>query len=94
MPSKSAKAAAILVFTSGVVGYDTAAALYDEIAESVEPLDALIDKYPNVCRWSQVDHMAEDDWWEEVEMLAHTIDTTRLHFKDEPGEADDKTNHT
>ena len=82
MPSNSAKAAAVLVFTSGVQDYDQAVALYDAMATSDEPLDAIIDQYPGVCRWSQVDHMSEQDWWEEIEMLAINIDKCRAHFKE------------
>jgi hypothetical protein len=79
-PSKSAKAAAILVFTNGVVGYETAVKLFDEMSDSAEPLDAIIDKYPEVRRWSEVEHLGEMEWWNEVECLASTIDATRKHF--------------
>jgi hypothetical protein len=80
--SKTARAAAVLVFTSGVDGFDQAVELYDEMANSDEPLDALIDKYPGVCRWSQLDHLDEIDWWEEVTTLADVIDEARKHFKE------------
>ena len=80
MPSDAAKAAAIAVFTSGVDNYDLALELYNRMADSYEPLDALLDYYPSVCRWEEVDHMTEESWWEEVEMLAHSIDKAHAHF--------------
>lgn len=80
--SKYARAAAVMVFTSGVDSFDQAVELFDEMGKSDEPLDALIDKYPGVCRWSQLDHMDEIDWWEEVTTLADVIDEARKHFKE------------
>lgn len=80
-PSNAAKAAAILVFTSGVQNYDQALELYERMANSDEPLDAIICSYPDVCRWGEVDHMTEESWWEEVEMLAHSITKAHEHFK-------------
>lgn len=80
--SKTARAAAVLVFTSGVDGFDQAVELYDTMANSEEPLDALLDKYPGVCRWSEVDNLSEIDWWAEVTTLADVIDEGREHFKE------------
>lgn len=80
--SKYARAAAVMVFTSGVDGFDQAVELFDEMANSDEPLDALLDQYPDICRWSQLDHLSEIDWWGEVETLARIIDEAREHFKE------------
>lgn len=80
--SKYARAAAVLVFTSGVDGFDQAVELYDEMGKSDEPVDDVLDKCPGVCRWSRLDDLDEIDWWEEVETLARIIDEAREHFKE------------
>ena len=80
--SKYARAAAVMVFTSGVDSFDQAVELFDEMGKSEEPLDALIDKYPGISRWSEVDNLSEIDWWVEVETLARIIDEAREHFKE------------
>ena len=80
-PTNAAKAAAVLVFTSGVPDYDTALALYDALEAGGLSADAVLDKFPGVCRWENVEQMAHEDWWDEIEMLAHNIDSCRTHFE-------------
>lgn len=80
--SKTAKAAAIMAFTSGVADHDQAAALYDAMAQSDEPLDTLLARYPGVCRWGYLDTLDEHRWWETVEALAENIDAARKHFQE------------
>lgn len=82
MPSRSAKAAAVLVFTSGVEDFDMAVSIYDEIFDSSEDeLDTVLDKH-RAFRWSPVEHLSPADWWDEVMMLATSIDASRDHFKE------------
>lgn len=82
MPSQSAKAAAILVFTSGIPGYDTAVRVYDKLATSGEPPDYVLGEF-GAARWSPVDTLTDDEWWEEVEMLVYSIDNARAFFEEE-----------
>lgn len=80
-PSKAAKAAAVLVFTSGVDGYDSAVRLYDELGSTFDPVDDVLGRHGAV-RWSPLQNFEDSDWWEEVEMLAVNITATRQHFGD------------
>ena len=78
--SKSAKAAAILVFTSGVEDADTALKLYNQLEEDNTPVKNTLDKFSGVTRWSVVSELFDDSWWEEIQMLAQNIDNFRKHF--------------
>jgi hypothetical protein len=80
MRSNAAKAAAIMVFTSGVEDYDMAVRVFDALAADVGTVMDTLDKFPGTCRWSRVDALDDGDWWEEVEMLAINIDEARAHF--------------
>lgn len=80
MTTRYAKAAATLVFTSGVEGFEQAVQVYDALANSSETVADTLDEFPGVCRWSEVDHMTDDSWWEEVEMLARNIDKAHKLF--------------
>lgn len=82
MASQAAKAAAVLVFTSGVENYDMAVKVYDQLAADYLPVQDTLDKFPGVCRWSEVDNLPDDRWWEEIEMLAINIDECCAHFKE------------
>jgi hypothetical protein len=84
MFSKSAKAAAVLVFTSGVEDYDMAVKVYDQLEADDLPVQETLDKFScygsGVCRWSCVEELHDGDWWEEVTQLAINIDKARQHF--------------
>lgn len=81
--SKSAKAAAIMAFTRGLADHGQAAALYDAMAQSDDPLDAVLeDRYPGVCRWCDQATLDEHSWWEAVENLACNIEAARKHFQE------------
>lgn len=80
--SKSAKAAAIMAFTSGVADHDQAAELYDALAQSAEPLDTVFNQYPDASRWCSLETLDEQIWWEAVENLACNIDDARKHFQE------------
>jgi hypothetical protein len=83
MPSNSAKAAAIMVFTSYVEGYDMALDVYEQLEkDDYFTVDDTLRKFGEVCRWSSVEHMSDSDWWSEVTMLADNIDSARKHFKE------------
>lgn len=82
MVSQSAKAAALLVFTSGVPDYDTAVKVFDQLEQDDLPVQDTLDKFGSVCRWEEVDSLSDDAWWEEVTMLAKSIDKCRAHFGD------------
>lgn len=81
--AKSAKAAAILVFTSGVEDADTALNLYNQLVEDNTPVQETLDKFSGVTRWSVVSDLSDDSWWDEIQMLAQNIDNFRKHFKEE-----------
>ena len=81
--SKSAKAAAIFVFTSGVEDVDTALKLYNQLEEDNTPVKNTLDKFSGVTRWSVVSELSDGSWWEEIQMLAQNIDNFRKHFKEE-----------
>ena len=80
-PTDASKAAAALVFTSGVPDYDTALALYDALKAGGLSADAVLDKFPGVYRWENVEQMTDKGWWDEIEALAHNIDGCRTHFE-------------
>lgn len=81
-PTKAAKAAAILVFTSGVEDHAAALEIYDALQNHGGPVSDVLDRYANVCRWSVVDEMTDEDWREEIVMLAKSIDSARATFGD------------
>ena len=81
--SKSAKAAAILVFTSGVEDADTALKLYNQLEEDNAPVQKTLDKFSCVTRWNVVSDLSDGSWWDEIQMLAQNIDSFRKHFKEE-----------
>lgn len=83
-PSQAAKAAAVLVFTSGVPDYDTAVKVYDALGADIGSVQDTLDKFPDACRWGAVDSLNDGEWWEEVQMLASSIDKARAHFKETP----------
>jgi hypothetical protein len=80
MPSQAAKAAAILVFTSGVEDYDMAVKLYEHIENHNEELSETLDKFPGVCVWHEVEQLEVADWWAEIQNLACNIDSAHAHF--------------
>ena len=82
-PSRAAKAAAILVFTSGIDDYDTAVKVYDEMEQNDHTtVNESLDKFPGVSRWLRTEEWDDSDWWSEVTNLADNIDKCRAHFKE------------
>lgn len=77
-----AKAAAVLVFTSGVEDFDMAVKIYEALEEDEGPVQMTLDKFPGALRWSRVDELDDGDWWDEVQMLAHSITAAQQHFKE------------
>jgi hypothetical protein len=77
MPSNAAKAAAILVFTSGIDGFHEAVRVYDELENDDLPVSQTLDKFPEVTRWSVVDGLDDFSWWDEITQLATNIDAAR-----------------
>lgn len=61
---------------------EEAVLLYDQMESGDEPLDLILESYPEIYKWDQVDHMDEVDWWEALEALALSIDAARQHFKE------------
>jgi hypothetical protein len=80
MPSQAAKAAAILVFTSGVEDYDMAVKVYDQLEADDLPVQDTLDKFPGVCAWHEVEQLEDSSWWSEVTQLAQNIDSAHAHF--------------
>lgn len=77
-PSRAAKAAAILCFTSGIDDRDKAALIYDLLdeAESNKQMIAVLGEH-NAPVWDEVEHLDVRDLWENVYCLAMSIDECR-----------------
>lgn len=80
MPSKAAKAVAILAFTSGVEDYDMAVKVYDQLEADDLPVQETLDKFDGVCVWHEVEQLTDSSWWSEVTSLAQNFDIARQHF--------------
>ena len=79
--SNAAKAASLLHHTWGVETIDEAVRLYDLIAGDTEAhVVDLLEKY-GAGVWDALDQMSQEAWWENVEMLALSIDSTRAYFE-------------
>ena len=74
--SNAAKAASILHHTWGVADFETAAKIYDELADTHGSIVDVLEKY-NAGVWEALDQLPEGDWWENVECLALSIDAAR-----------------
>lgn len=84
--SYAAKAAAIMMMANMVETFDQAVRIYDELANSHEPVQEVLAR--NRCmRWSAIsDDLDDASWWEEVEMLAVGIDEAWDYFEFNRGE--------
>lgn len=75
--SEAARAAAVMHFVSddGDSGLtpERAVELFDELGQTFGPIDEVLDKY-EVRRWGMLDAFDDAEWWEQMELLAHTID--------------------
>lgn len=82
------KAAAILAFTSGVEDFKQAVTLYDLLNAQQDSLadclDKINDQFPGVTRWSRVEALNVNDWWEEVRTLALNFKSANSFFQAEP----------
>lgn len=79
--SNAAKAASLLHHTWGVETIDEAVRIYDLIAGDTEAqVVDILEKY-GAGVWDAIDHMSQEAWWENVEMLAVSIDSTRDYFE-------------
>lgn len=78
--SNAAKAASLLHHTWGIESIDEAVRLYDVIASSDTPVVDILEKH-HAGIWDAIDQMHENAWWENVEMLASSIDSTRAYFE-------------
>lgn len=78
--SNAAKAASLLHHTWGVETIDEAVRLYDLIANSDSKIVDILDKN-RVGVWDAIDQLSQEAWWENVEMLALSIDSTRAYFE-------------
>lgn len=81
-PSKAAKAAAIMAFTSGVASTDKAVELYDAIANSEERFSGIFERFPGAQIWGRLGQLHDVEWWEEVMALADSIDEAIAYFKE------------
>lgn len=83
-PTNAAKAASVLHHTWGVDGYEQAVLIYDRVEQlmredKAHQIEDFLEELEAGC-WEPLDHLPVEDWWENVEALALSIDTARLHF--------------
>lgn len=81
-PSKAAKAASVLAYTSGISDTNKAVELYDAVAESEDRISSVLDKFPEAQVWDRLGDLTEVQWWDEVCMLADSIDKAIAYFKE------------
>lgn len=85
--SDAAKAAAVMNFVSdsGDTGLtpERAVALFDELGSTFGPVDDVLEKY-DCTRWGVYEDWAGEDFWENIEVLAVTIDAMIDHFEFPP----------
>ncbi len=85
--SDAAKAAAVMQFVSdsGDTGLtpEMAVELFDELGQTFGPVDEVLHKY-DMTRWAMFDGWDDATWWEQLELLAHTIDAMFDHFEFSP----------
>ena len=81
-PSNAAKAAALLNYTSGCNTAKQAVEIFDALllCTTDEEMDEVLTKH-ETPRWEQVDHMDWDEWWDQIWMLAKSIDACREELK-------------
>lgn len=87
--SDAAKAAAVMHFVSdsGDTGLtpEMAVELFNELGQTFGPVDEVLCKY-DVTRWVMFEDWDDGRWWEQLEVLSHTIDAMFDHFEFPPQE--------
>lgn len=87
--SDAAKAAAVMHFVSDSgdtpLTPEMAVEVFDELGSTHVPVQQVLDKY-DMTRWAMFEDWDDATWWEQLEMLAHTIDAMFDHFEFPPQE--------
>ena len=87
--SDAAKAAAVMHFVSDSADTgltpEMAVELFNELGQSFGPVSDVLDKY-DTTRWAMFEDWDDATWWEQLELLAHTIDAMFDHFEFPPQE--------
>lgn len=85
--SDAAKAAAVMQFVSdtGDTGLtpEMAVEVFDELGGTHVPVQQVLDKY-GMTRWAMFEDWDDATWWEQLELLAHTIDAMFDYFEFPP----------
>lgn len=79
-PTNAAKATSVLHHTWGIQGYGQALIVYEAIANTHDLNISDFLEELEAGRWAELDALSDDEWWENVEALALSIDAARLHF--------------
>lgn len=80
-PSDAAKAAAILHHTWGIGSYSQALIVYEAIANTHDLNISDFLEELQAGRWAELEDLSDDEWWENVEALALSIDAAQVYFK-------------
>ena len=87
--SDAAKAAAVMHFVADSgdmpITPETAVELFNELGQTFGPVDDVLCKY-DMTRWVMFEDWDDAIWWEQLEVLAHTIDAMFDHFEFPPQE--------
>jgi hypothetical protein len=79
--SDAAKAASILHHTWGIDGYGQALLVYEAIANTHDLNISDFLEELQAGRWAELEDLSDDEWWENVEALALSIDAAQVYFK-------------
>ncbi len=79
--SDAAKAASILHHTWGIGSYSQALIVYEAIANNTDLNVSDFLTEIEAGRWAELDALSDDEWWENVEALALSIDAARDYFE-------------
>lgn len=78
--SDAAKAAAVRMFCSNIGDYDIAVEIFDALGESHGSVEEVLEKF-GAIRWAMFEDWDDALWWEQLELLAHDIDSAFDHFE-------------
>lgn len=78
-PTPMAKAAAVRMFCAQVFSYEIAVAIYDALGSSDGDIDAILHEF-GAARWDGLDRLDNEQWWEQLELLALDVDGAADHF--------------
>lgn len=78
--SDAAKAAAVRMFCSNVEDYDVAVEIFDALGVSDGSIEEVLEKF-GAIRWAMFEDWDDALWWEQLELLAHDIDSAFDHFE-------------